>query len=210
MAAVLAPRVRPDVQVDALRHGVTVDGGFCGRLDTELTACGWLQMRHATRHAGPWDRILTSPLQRCAAFAAALAADRGVDCEVVDDLAEFGFGAWEGCTAEQIWRDDPAALERFWRDPWAHPPPGGETMEAFAVRVARVWADVAHAHAGRRVLLVTHGGVIRMLWHLRDPRPRHAFLSVPVPHGSMHPFTLVASGKGSCPGASSPPPPGRR
>ena len=192
MAAVLAARAGAEVHVDALRHEVTVDSGFCGRLDTELTTCGWLQMRHATRHGGPWDVVLTSPLRRCAAFAGALAADRGVACEVVEAWAEYGFGAWEGRSAEELWREDPAALERFWHDPWAHPPPGGETMAAFASRVSQAWADIARAHAGRRVLLVTHGGVIRMLGHMLDPRPRHAFLSVAVPHGSLHAFTAAA------------------
>jgi alpha-ribazole phosphatase len=188
MAVVLESRAPQRVRIDALRHGATVDSGFCGRLDTELTACGWLQMRHATRHAGPWDIVVTSPLRRCAAFANALATDRGLHCEVVDAFAEYGFGDWEGLGAEQLWRDDPQRLERFWRDPWAHPPPGGESMEAFTARVAQAWAAIVRAQAGRRVLLVTHGGVIRMLWHLCHSRPRHAFLSVSVPHASLHAF----------------------
>ena len=56
--------------LDLLRHGETeLGGGLRGSLDDALTATGWQQMREAVQGRGPWDRVLSSPLQRCARFA---------------------------------------------------------------------------------------------------------------------------------------------
>lgn len=179
------------VRVDLLRHGETAQRGFCGSVDAELTTRGWLQMQRTARHGGPWEAVVASPKRRCAAFAEAFAADLGLRCETEPRLAEYHFGRWEGVTAEQLWDEDRAALERFWQDPWKHPPPDAEPMEAFATRVEQGWAALLRRHAGRRVLLVTHAGVIRMLWHLCHRRPRDAFLRLQVAHASLH--TLVVS-----------------
>lgn len=172
--------------VDLLRHGETVQEGFCGRLDTELTPQGWGKMREAARQGGPWAAIVTSPLQRCAAFAEEFACQSGLVFEREPQLAEYHFGSWEGRTAAQIWRQSPAALERFWRDPWGNPPPGAETMDAFAARVAQGWDALLRRHAERRVLLVTHAGVIRMLFLLCGRLTRRDFLAMQVKHASLH------------------------
>ncbi|WP_183144037.1 histidine phosphatase family protein, partial [Pseudomonas syringae group genomosp. 3] len=57
------------VRLDLLRHGETeLGGGLRGSLDDALTDLGWQQMRSAVIDGGPWDRIVSSPLQRCAWF----------------------------------------------------------------------------------------------------------------------------------------------
>ena len=63
------------VRLDLLRHGETeLGGGLRGSLDDALTELGWSQMREAVIGQGPWDRIVSSPLQRCRLFAEELAA----------------------------------------------------------------------------------------------------------------------------------------
>jgi hypothetical protein len=63
------------LHLDLLRHGETeLGGGLRGSLDDALTALGWAQMRDAVWRGGPWDRIVSSPLQRCALFAWELSA----------------------------------------------------------------------------------------------------------------------------------------
>ena len=67
------------LRIDLLRHGETErGGGFRGSLDDALTARGWQQMHAALHGAGPWDALISSPLQRCAAFASQLAAQRAL------------------------------------------------------------------------------------------------------------------------------------
>ena len=171
--------------IDLLRHGEP-EGGvkFRGHSDDPLSADGWAQMRAATASAGGWEVIVASPLRRCAEFAAELAARLGVPLETETRLREIGFGAWEGLTAEQVAARDPEALERFWRDPAQHTPPGGEPLAGFEARVAAGWHDVIQRHAGKRILLVCHGGVIRLIIARVLAMPRSHLFRLNVPFAS--------------------------
>jgi alpha-ribazole phosphatase len=66
---------------------------------------------------------------------------------------ELDFGAWDGQHPRDL---DPEALARFWADPDAAPPPGGERWSAL---VARVGAAIPVLADG--TLVVTHAGAIR-------------------------------------------------
>lgn len=67
------------LRLDLLRHGETeLGGGLRGSLDDALTELGWQQMRAAVADGGPWERIVSSPLQRCARFSEELADRKSV------------------------------------------------------------------------------------------------------------------------------------
>ncbi len=172
--------------IDALRHGATARAGFLGHLDVPLTPQGWAQMRAAVREGGPWDCAVSSPLTRCAEFAREFAALRGLPLHVDPRLRELHFGAWEGKDAQELSQTEPDALSRFWSDPYRHPPPGGETLEAFETRVLSAWRDLAERHAGQRLLVISHGGVIRMLLCHARGLARGELLRLDVPHASLH------------------------
>lgn len=152
------------VVIDLLRHGETGRSGFRGNLDDPLAPAGWEQMQRATHEAKTrWQVVVSSPLARCADFAHAFAAERGLPLEWDARLAELHFGDWEGQDAEILHREQPQALGRFWTDPWSYTPPGGESLTAFETRVRAAWVDISKRHTSRHVLVVTHGGVIRLL-----------------------------------------------
>lgn len=177
------------MQVDLLRHGDTGQAGFRGQLDDPLSALGWQQMRAVcAEHAGRagWTAVLSSPLRRCAEFAHALTRDLGLPLDLDAGLAEYDFGQWTGASPAELFSRDPEALERFWRDPLAHPPPGAETISAFSTRVQAA-LDAAHMREPQaRLLVLTHGGVIRLLRCLQEARPLQAMSSVEVAHASLH------------------------
>lgn len=150
--------------LDLLRHGETErGGGFRGSVDDALTAAGWAQMLAAVDGRDGWDAIVSSPLQRCAAFAGELAAVRGVAVDIRPDLRELHFGAWEGRHPADLMRDQADELGQFWNDPYAYTPPQAEPVAAFRRRVLAELASLAACYAGRRVLVVTHAGVMRLL-----------------------------------------------
>lgn len=169
--------------IDLLRHGETDAQGFRGRSDDTLTETGWAQMRRGVEGAGPWASIVTSPLRRCADFARWFAADRGLPLRIEPRLIEYDFGAWEGRAPAEILRESPGAVERFWADPWQYPPPGGETMENFETRVQEAWGDLSIEPGP--VLVVTHGGVIRLLLCQAQGLPRSQLLRLDVRHGAL-------------------------
>ncbi len=172
--------------VDLLRHGQTEGGsGFRGSTDDRLTQLGMEQMWTAVSDQGHWQCIVASPLRRCAEFACALAERLDTPSEIDERLREIDFGAWEGRRAEEITKHDPQALRRFWADPIRHPPPGAEAVRAFQARVLSCWQDQLRRHAGRRVLLVTHGGPIRAILGQVYRVPWTDLLRLDLPHASL-------------------------
>jgi alpha-ribazole phosphatase len=171
------------VYLELLRHGETEQGGgLRGSLDDALTATGWAQLRAAVQQAGPWDRLISSPLQRCARFAEELAEQRGLPLSLDPALQELHFGAWEGRSAAELMVRDADALGRFWTDPSAFTPPGGEPLVEFEARVLDAVQRLELNHAGERLLLVTHGGVMRLLLAGARGLPPADLLQVNVSH----------------------------
>lgn len=150
--------------VDLIRHGEPV-GGRCyrGQRDDPLSDKGWGQMWDAVSGRGPWDWILSSPLQRCAAFALALGEQAGVTVLFDERLKEVAFGEWEGYTRDQLRERDPEGFRRFFEDPVANRPPGAEPLHAFYERVAVAWEDLTSRRSGAGGLVVAHAGVIRAI-----------------------------------------------
>ena len=150
--------------IDLIRHGEPLGGRkYRGRTNDPLSETGWQQMRAAVGTADTWQRIVSSPLERCRAFAEQLSAERKLPLEIEPRFMEIGFGVWEGRTPAEIEAETPGLLDRFRRDPVACRPDGGETLEALAARTRSGWEDLLSRHAGCQVLLVAHGAVIRSL-----------------------------------------------
>jgi len=140
-----------------VRHGETDwnrDRLIQGHTDVPLNENGREQSRRlAETLDGRVDAIYSSDLSRAVETATILAARSGLAVQVEKDLREKHFGTWEGLT-------DAVALERFpearggsWGD--------GETTDEMAARVVSALREITGAHAGKTVLVVTHGGPIR-------------------------------------------------
>ncbi|WP_029404832.1 alpha-ribazole phosphatase family protein [Stutzerimonas stutzeri] len=174
------------VRLELLRHGETESGGgFCGRLDDALTPTGWQQLRAAVVGAGPWERIISSPLRRCADFAVELAGQRSLELEFEPDLRELDFGDWEGRTAADLMIDQSEALARFWIDPYSFTPPNAEPVADFAARVLAAIERLTDRYTGECVLLITHAGVMRLLLAQARGLPREGLLQVEVGHAGL-------------------------
>jgi alpha-ribazole phosphatase/probable phosphoglycerate mutase len=165
------------VTLDLMRHGEPVGGRrYRGQIDDPLSEKGWAQMHAAVGGSAPWDRIVSSPLARCRAFAEALGDANGLPLALDARLMEVGFGAWEGKRAAEIEAAAPGTLARFKADPVNARPPGAEPLAEFYARVAAALDDLHAQHAGEHLLLVGHAGVIRMAfaWALQVPL-EHAY-----------------------------------
>lgn len=87
------------------------------------------------------------------------------------DLAEKGFGSWEGLDADEIEARYPDEWAKWLRAPLTYTPP---TVESFADFKARVhnglqWL-LRHLTAGDTALIVAHLGTIRLIYQeLVDP-----------------------------------------
>jgi alpha-ribazole phosphatase len=168
-----------------LRHGETEGGArYWGGTDVALSENGWRQMRAAV--AGhSWDLLVSSPLRRCADFARALASELAAPCRFDQDLREMSFGEWEGRSSAELMLTDAERLRLFWSDPGAHGPPGGEALAQLHARVMAAWQRILSGPQTERVLVVTHGGPIRLLRAVQTGTPLSALLSVEVPYAAL-------------------------
>jgi broad specificity phosphatase PhoE len=111
-----------------------------------------------------------------------LAPDR---CQITElpDLREMEFGNWEGKTYPEIADADPTGIERMMKMDRSFAPEGGEKVGVFLNRVRHSLRAIL-ADPGERLLLVTHGGVIRAaLCILLDMNPRKHFHSFEIAPG---------------------------
>lgn len=174
------------LRLDLLRHGETErGGGFRGSLDDALTDTGWAQMCQAVSGLAGWDALVSSPLQRCARFADELALTHGLPLQLEPGLQELHFGVWEGRSAVELMVDSERELGLFWNDPYTFTPPEGEPLVRFEARVLAALARLQAQHAGKHLLLVTHGGVMRLLLARARGLPREHLLQVEVAHGAL-------------------------
>lgn len=150
-------------EIEMLRHGTPVGGNrYRGHsIDDALSEQGWQQMWQAIENRPRWDYILSSPLLRCRAFAAAVADKYRIDMSIDERLKEVGFGEWEGKSSRQLLQQDPDIIKQFYFDPVKHRPAGAEPLDKFRQRVAAAIADVLQQHRQKKVLIVAHAGVIR-------------------------------------------------
>ena len=106
---------------------------------------------------GPPDRVVSSPLGRALETARALTPEP----EVIDGLAELGFGEWEGLTVEEVRAHDSALFDRIFVD--GQDLPRGISGESWAQLTSRVRAaiDSINPREGQLTAVVTHGAAIR-------------------------------------------------
>jgi broad specificity phosphatase PhoE len=158
------PLQQEETRIELLRHGEPVGGRrYRGQLDDPLSERGWTQMWAAVGERSDWEQIVTSPLQRCHAFATALGERHQLPVQSEVRFAEVGFGEWEGKTRAELEQLVPGQVGRFLSDPLIHRPPGAEPLAAFIARVQAGFDALLAACAGQSVLVVAHAGVIRAI-----------------------------------------------
>lgn len=177
--------------IGLLRHGETEGGArYRGITDDSLTSTGWEQMWQATDVGMPWKGVVTSPLRRCAQFAYSFAQRHAVPVRADERLRELNFGRWEGRTAVELMETEPETLTCFWRDPWNQRPPEGEPFKDMQARVLAAWHDIVLDQ--RPVLVVSHGGPLRVILCHVSSRPVEDFFEIEVPHAALHRVEMQA------------------
>ncbi len=197
--------------IDVMRHGEPEgscpEGGTIlrGSSDHKLTAKGWLQAQQRCQSiiglgnnnsSGPWDIIISSPLVRCADFAQllvvkTLAADKQLGPVIIKhEWREIHYGDWDGKSTAKIWQQQPELMEKMWQAPLEFCAPNGEAVKDFSSRIKQAWSDLLTEFQGKKILLVCHGGVMRVLLQqllLMAPEGMNRFA---IPYAAMSRFRV--------------------
>ena len=146
-----------------VRHGETdwnAQHRWQGHSDTRLNDVGREQARRLAEELETVDAVYSSDLARARETAEILAARLSLEVRLDPRLRERGFGAWEGMTMNEIESSFPEEQAR-WRAGNAAGV-GEESFEAFATRVGSFIEEVSRRHDGEAILVVAHGGTIRV------------------------------------------------
>ncbi|TXI36026.1 MAG: histidine phosphatase family protein [Nitrosomonas sp.] len=151
--------------IDLIRHGQPAGGRrYRGHgVDDPLSEKGWSQMWHAVGDYNKWSHIITSPLQRCQAFAFALGERHGIDVTVESRFKEVGFGEWEGLSHDEIKIGRVTDYQAFLRDPVNCRPHGAEPLDDFIQRVSSAYEEATERYHNSHFLIVAHAGVMRAI-----------------------------------------------
>jgi broad specificity phosphatase PhoE len=149
-----------------VRHGETdwnAEQRFQGHADPPLNDVGRDQARALSDQlaTADIDGIYTSDLGRARETAEIVGARTGAPVVPLADLREIDVGEWQGLTWPEIERRFPDGMQR-WQD-HGHGWTAGETYEQLEHRVLRTLRSIASDHPAARLLVVGHGGTIRVV-----------------------------------------------
>ena len=174
------------------RHGETDDNippiRFQGFRDTPLNDTGRAQAHElADRVAAlqePVKSLWASDLSRARETAEIVGARIGLEPRLDARLREANRGKWEGHLFPEIKQSDPDAFAAWMRagPDWRFP--GGESLVEQQDRVSAALSDI-HATGELPAVVVCHGGSIRVMLCLRDPRGLDAFHTFEVPNVAL-------------------------
>lgn len=164
---------RPLARLILVRHGRSTwnsEHRCQGWTDVPLDAKGLEQAERVADHLASWhvDEIVTSDLERARKTADAIAARHDAPVSVDDRLRELHFG---DCQGQRLADVEGTELGRIWTA-WRHGEhfdalPGGEHPLAVYRRTAAAAAAAIRRSGAttglRQVVLVSHGGPIRLL-----------------------------------------------
>lgn len=150
-----------------VRHGETVltptrKFSGVGALDPELTADGLAQAERVAVEVSKLkpDVLISSPLQRTRQTAEAIAAATGLEIVYDKDWYELSFGTWDGKSIEEVKAETPDDYQA-WLNSSSYRPGGGESYDEARIRVEAAMEKIVAEYPGKKVVIVTHNGVIK-------------------------------------------------
>ena len=189
-------RRAPSVDFFLVRHGETSwnrEGRIQGTRDSPLTERGVAQARAvAARLARErFEAIHSSDLGRARETARHVAAAVELEVSVHAGLRGRSYGILEGKTWDEIGRDHPEAARRLSRDP-EYVIPGGESLVQFRDRVTETLGRIVAEAQGRAFAVVTHGGVLGIMYRVAIGLPLDAPRSYRTLNAGVNQFRCAA------------------
>jgi probable phosphoglycerate mutase len=181
-----------------LRHGETdwnAQRRIQGQTDTALNERGHEQSRvlvSATLGV-QIDALYSSDLVRARDSAAYLAEARGLTVIPLPQLRERHLGMFQGVTGAEAQSRWPEEYARYRQRDLEQTLGDGESLRQLQRRVIKVCEELIARHHGEHIALLTHAGVIDILYRHALGRPLHAARDFEIGNASVHRFDCDTS-----------------
>jgi len=155
-------------RVYLLRHGEiesSRQGKYNGHSDVDLSPKGIKQFHDLACRLDkePIRAVFSSDLIRSRMGAEIIGKKFGLDVQVRINLREKNFGQWEGLTPDEVSRKFPNEWEEWINNQVDSVPSGGESYRNVYDWVKEVFEEIIKTHHNQEVVVVSHGGVNRVL-----------------------------------------------
>lgn len=168
------------MEVCLIRHTTPdVAKGICyGQTDLELVSSYPEEMANIRLQLhSDFDQVYSSPLKRCAKLAQDLFGNHDILYDA--RLKELNFGEWEMMPWSEM---DQEAQGKWMNNFVEEAPPNGESMLQLKERIQEFLLEVKSTQH-RRIGIVTHSGVIRVISAMIDDRPLEKCFDYQLPYG---------------------------
>jgi probable phosphoglycerate mutase len=170
--------------IHLVRHGETIltptrKFSGIGALDPELTEDGVAQAERVAAEVAKLkpEVLISSPLKRTRQTADAIARATGLEVIEDTDWYELSFGTWDGKSIEEVKAETPDDYQA-WLNSTAYAPGGGESYDEASVRIEEALEKLVAEYPGKKVIVVTHNGVIKTAIKLAMGAPAEAVFHV--------------------------------
>ena len=162
------------------------------------TTAGWRRPSSLARRLAPLrpTAIYSSPLERCVETVQPLAAACRLTVVERDDLIEMHAGSWTGKPLARLRRT------KAWGEVQQRPeafrfPGGGESFEEARARAIGELQTIARRHRRGRVVVATHGDIVRVMLADLAGAPLERFQRIVVDTASVSVVTIDRDGEPS-------------
>lgn len=186
-------------QICIMRHGETdwnVNKRIQGQTDIPLNETGHAQAQALASNTADYDftAIYSSDLSRAYETAQKIAIKRAFEVKTLPNLRERHFGIFQGLTADEGAQRHPEAYAYYIaRDP-DYDFVTGESLLRFAGRVETAIDHLAQYHSGETIAVVSHAGVLDILYRKATGRPLHSPRDFSIPNGALNRFRIDERG----------------
>lgn len=156
-------------EIILIRHGETewnLSGRWQGHADSALSPRGIAQAEALAlrMRSESVEAVYVSDLERALHTARLVGKPSGWDSLPMKELRERDLGVLEGLTTDEMKVDQPNVYQSFQTEGPDYQPPNGESFRQFSARCSEVIERLAERHPGQKIAVVTHGGVLGVLF----------------------------------------------
>lgn len=167
-----------------MRHGESEsnrEGRLTGTLNSPLTDEGLIQSENISlKITSDFAEIFASDYIRCKQTVEILNKKLNIPINYDSRLRQRNFGSLGGKTWNEI-GEDIKEIDR--NQEYDYRPHGGEHVEDVKERVFSCIKDIKNKHGEKKVLVITSGGIIRLLYKIKTGK-----IYDYIPNSSLHEF----------------------